>query len=67
MSKTKGYLVAVPLWPDAGRALGLGKNSTYAAAQRKEIPTLEFGRLKRVPLAWLNRIRNGDIPPPKAA
>jgi len=26
------------LWPDAGRLLGLGKNATYGAADRSEIP-----------------------------
>jgi hypothetical protein len=28
------------LWPDAGNALGLGKNATYDAALRGEIPGL---------------------------
>ena len=30
----------VPVWPTAGRALGLSRSSTYLAAQRSEIPGL---------------------------
>jgi hypothetical protein len=33
-----------PLWPTAGRLLGLGRNSTFEAARRGEIPTLRFGK-----------------------
>jgi hypothetical protein len=43
--------------PDAGRMAGLSRNGSYAAAQRGEIPTLQFGRLKRVPrLVWLRKL-----------
>lgn len=41
--------------PEAGRALGLTRHHAYEAAKRGEIPTLQFGRLKRVPRAWLER------------
>lgn len=41
---------------EAGRLLGLGRSSAYAAAKRREIPVLEFGRLLRVPKAALNRM-----------
>ena len=41
--------------PLAGRALGLGRNSAYEAARRGEISVLEFGKLKRVPTAWLRK------------
>jgi excisionase family DNA binding protein len=34
---------------EAGRRLGLGKNASYEAAARGEIPALRFGRLIRVP------------------
>ena len=30
---------SVPLWPTAGKAVGLGRNATYEAAKRGEIPT----------------------------
>jgi hypothetical protein len=44
---------AVPLWPQAGTALNLKRGATYAAAGRGEIRTLRFGRLMKVPTAWL--------------
>jgi hypothetical protein len=30
--------LAVPLWPTAGTALGLGRNSAYKAASQGQIP-----------------------------
>jgi hypothetical protein len=47
--------VVLPLWPDTGQALHLGQNSTYSAAERGEIETIPFGRLRRVPTAWLRK------------
>jgi hypothetical protein len=44
---------AVPLWPEAGQALDLKRCATYAAAGRGEIRTLRYGRLMKVPTAWL--------------
>lgn len=42
--------------PEAGRLyFGLGKNSSYAAAARGEIPTIKIGRLLRVPVAAMER------------
>ena len=35
--------LTVPLWPTAGRALGLGRNATYEAAERGDIPTIKTG------------------------
>lgn len=38
--------------PEAGRAyFGLGRNASYDAARRGEIPTIRIGRLLRVPIA----------------
>ena len=45
----------LPLWPETGELLHLGRGSTYSSAARGEIPTIDFGRLKRVPTAWLKR------------
>jgi excisionase family DNA binding protein len=45
--------VTLPLWPDTGKVLNLKRDSTYAAAAAGEIRTLRFGRLMRVPTAWL--------------
>jgi hypothetical protein len=47
--------VVLPLWPDTGQALRLGRNSTYSAAEKGDIETISFGRLKRVPTSWLRR------------
>jgi hypothetical protein len=44
---------AVRLWPEAGKALNLKRGAAYAAAGRGEIRTLRFGRLLKVPTAWL--------------
>lgn len=39
--------------PEAGKQAGLGKNASYEAAKRGEIPTIKFGKLLRVPaVAW---------------
>ena len=46
----------VPLWPHAGKALGLSRGSTYAAAGRGEIPTIKIGRLLRVPVRALEQM-----------
>ena len=47
--------VVLPLWPDVGQALCMSRNSVYAAANRGEIEIVHFGRLKRVPTAWLRK------------
>ena len=49
--------------PEAGRRLGLGKNASYEAARRGELPVLRFGRKLRVPLLALERL----LADPKAA
>jgi hypothetical protein len=42
--------------PDAGIVFGLGRNASYAAASRGEIPTLRFGSKLRVPTAVLRKM-----------
>ncbi len=42
--------------PRAGRALGLGRASAYAAAEAGQIPTLRVGRRLLVPTAALRRL-----------
>jgi excisionase family DNA binding protein len=42
--------------PEAGRILGLGKNASYEAAHRGELPVLRFGRKLRVPRAALEKM-----------
>jgi hypothetical protein len=43
--------------PQAGREyFDLGRNASYEAARRGDIPTIRIGRLLRVPLVSLERI-----------
>ena len=42
--------------PEAGKLLGLGKNGSYAAAGRGEIPVLRFGSRLRVPVVAFDRM-----------
>jgi excisionase family DNA binding protein len=46
--------------PEAGRLLGLGRNSAYAAAERGDIPTIRIGRLLLVPKIPLHRMLGID-------
>jgi hypothetical protein len=41
--------------PEAGAMVGLSRNGAYDAANRGEIPVLEFGRKKVVPNAVWDR------------
>jgi hypothetical protein len=51
--KMLGEHAALPLWQEAGKALGLRRGSTHAAAERRDIKTIRIGRLLKVPTAWL--------------
>jgi excisionase family DNA binding protein len=42
--------------PEAGAKLGLGRNSSYAAAARGEIPTIRIGGLIKVPKVAIDRM-----------
>jgi hypothetical protein len=46
--------------PHAGSKANLGKNASYAAARRGEIPTIRFGKKLRVPKAKFLRILSGE-------
>lgn len=52
--------------PEAGRRLGLGKNASYKAARRGELPVLCFGRKMRVPLVALERLLADTKPSARA-
>lgn len=41
---------------EAGRRLGVSKNTAYAAAKRGEIPTIKIGKRLLVPLAAFERM-----------
>jgi excisionase family DNA binding protein len=40
---------------DAGKALGIGRSSAYAAIESGELPYVKIGRRIAVPTAWLRR------------
>ncbi len=42
--------------PRAGRALGLGRYAAYEAARRGQLPTIELGRRKVVPVRALEEM-----------
>ena len=43
--------------PEAGRRyFDLGRNASYEAARRGDIPTIRIGRLLRVPVVAMERI-----------
>jgi hypothetical protein len=41
--------------PDAGRILGFGRDTSFAAARAGKIKTIRLGNKMRVPTAWLRR------------
>ena len=42
--------------PEAGRIFyGIGRDASYQAAARGDIPVIQVGRLKRVPVAAMER------------
>jgi len=44
---------------EAGRRLGLSKNTAYAAANRGEIPVIRIGSLLKVPRVAFERMLEG--------
>jgi excisionase family DNA binding protein len=42
--------------PEAGAQLGLGRNASYDAAKRGDIPTIKLGKLLRVPKLAIERL-----------
>ena len=49
--------LAVPVWPVAGKALGLGRHAARTAAARGDIPTLPWaGKQAPVPTSWLRQV-----------
>jgi len=52
--------LTVPLWPDAGKALGIGRQHAYERANSGEICVIRIGRVFRVPTAWLRKVLQID-------
>jgi hypothetical protein len=53
--KADSTMIAAYSIPEAGAMVGLSRNGAYDAANRGEIPVLEFGRKKVVPKAIWDR------------
>ncbi len=46
--------------PEAGEMIGLGRQASYNAARRGEIPTKRFGRRLIVPLPIFKKMLSGE-------
>jgi hypothetical protein len=59
-NRSKRRVAEAPLTisvPEAGRRyFGLSKNGSYAAADRGDIPTVQIGKLRRVPVRLMERM-----------
>jgi excisionase family DNA binding protein len=53
--------------PEAGEVLGIGRDASYEAAGRGEIPTLRLGRSLRVPVPSLLAMLDQPGEPPRPA
>lgn len=70
------YTPVLPVWPDAGRLLGLGRTAAYNAVRRGDIPTIPLAGRRFVPTVRLWELLLGRpydprdpealIPPPSA-
>jgi excisionase family DNA binding protein len=59
LSRTAAPLSTMSV-PDAGRVLGVCRNTAYALAARGEIPTVRIGRKLRVPTHRLLELLDGE-------
>jgi len=50
---------------EAGKVLGIGRNSAYEAVRRGEIPVIKIGKLLRVPVVALERMLEEARPTPR--
>jgi excisionase family DNA binding protein len=57
-SETEKQTVTVD---EAARRLGLGRNATYEAVRKGEVPALRIGKRWLVPIAVLNRMLKGEV------
>jgi excisionase family DNA binding protein len=54
--------LTMPVWPDAGRALGLGRNAIYEAVARGDVPSIRIGKRILIPRAALAKLLGGAGP-----
>jgi predicted DNA-binding transcriptional regulator AlpA len=50
------------LYPEVAEILELSRSSVYERAKEGSIQTIPFGRLRKVPTAWLRRMLELDDP-----
>lgn len=55
----KSECLTMPVWPDAARALGIGRNAVYEAVARGDIPSIRVGKRILVPRAALAKLLEG--------
>lgn len=60
MPTGKKSVLVVMTVPEAGAKLGLGRNASYDAARRGEIPAIRIGKLIKVPKVAFDRMLSGD-------
>ena len=53
---TNSGALTLRAWPEAGKLLGLGRNATYEAIRRNEIPHIKIGKRLLIPRAALDRL-----------
>jgi excisionase family DNA binding protein len=51
---------------EAGRVLGISRNTAYEAARTGQLPVIRLGRRMRVPKVALQRLLDSAAPTPKA-
>ena len=54
--KTDTEPLAIPIWPDACRRLGISRYLGYEAARLGQLPTIRLGRRLLVPVSALDRL-----------
>jgi hypothetical protein len=65
MDKEQVWTVSVPV--AGARYFGLGRNASYDAARRGDIPTVKVGRNVRVPVRVVERMLEAKVPSQHAA
>lgn len=45
--------VLIPIWPDAGEAIGVGRTVMFRLIAEGEIPSVRVGRRRLIPVAGL--------------
>jgi excisionase family DNA binding protein len=49
----------VPIWPDAGRALGVGRTTTFQLIATGRLRTVRIGRRRLVPVRAIHDLVDG--------